>query len=111
VWPAAADLPPIEPSGVGLVLSEFFGSIDPGYFEKIQGPGTTINPVRVGGADGWWISGRPHELVFVNPSGEPVFDSRRVVGDTLIWAADGITYRLESGLGRERTIALAESLR
>jgi hypothetical protein len=66
--------------------------------------------VTVDGVTGYWISGRPHELVFVNPSGEPVFDSRRIVGDTLIWARDGITYRLESGLGRDGAIQLADSL-
>jgi hypothetical protein len=41
----------------------------------------------------------------------PVFDSRRIVGDTLLWARGGVTYRLESGLDRAAAIALAETLR
>ena len=111
VWPTAPDVPPLEQPDLGLVLTQFPGDVDAGYFEKILSPGTTIEPVTVDGVTGYWISGRPHELVFVDPSGEPVFDSRRIVGDTLIWAKDGITYRLESGLAREGAIALAQMLR
>jgi hypothetical protein len=111
VWPAGRGLPPFEQPDLGLVLTEFRGDVDAGYFEKILSPGTTIQPVTVDGVVGYWITGPPHELVFVNPSGEPVFDSRRIVGDTLIWAKDGITYRLETGLGRDAAVALANSLR
>jgi hypothetical protein len=111
VWPAGPTLPPLEQPDLGLVLTEFRGDVDSGYFSKILSPGTTIEPVTVDGVTGYWISGRPHELVFVNPSGEPVFDSRRIVGDTLIWAKDGITYRLETGLDRNRAVAIANSLR
>jgi hypothetical protein len=111
VWPTAPGRPPLEQHDLGLVLTELRGDVDAGYFEKILSPGTTIQPVTVEGVTGYWISGRPHELVFVDPSGEPVFDSRRIVGDTLIWARDGITYRLESGLDRDGAIKLADSLR
>lgn len=111
LWPAAPDLPPLREQGIGLILGQFRGSIDPGYFGKVVGSGTVIDAANVGGATGWWITGEPHELVFVNPSGEPVFDSHRIVGDTLIWAVGDVTYRLESALGRDATIRLAESLR
>jgi hypothetical protein len=111
VWPAGPTLPPLEQPDLGLVLTEFRGDVDSGYFSKILSPGTTIEPVTVDGVTGYWISGRPHDLVFVDPSGEPVFDSRRIVGDTLIWAKDGITYRLETGLDRNRAVAIANSLR
>jgi hypothetical protein len=40
-----------------------------------------------------------------------VFDSRRIVGDTLLWARDGITYRLESALGMDAAVRLADTLR
>ena len=60
---------------------------------------------------GYWISGAPHELIFVDEAGQPVFDTRRIVGNTLLWARDGVTYRLESGLDRAAAIALAGTLR
>ena len=111
VWPAGPGLPPLEERDLGLVLTEMEGGVDEGYFEKVLGPGTTLETVRVDGTTGYWITGRPHEIIYVNPHGDPVFDSRRIVGDTLMWARDGITYRLETNLGREAAIALAESLR
>jgi hypothetical protein len=111
VWPAGPALPALREPGIGLILGEFRGSVDAGYFQKILEPGATIETVRVGGSTGYWISGEPHTIVFVNEHGDPVFDSRRIVGDTLLWADGEVTYRLETGLGRDAAIALAESLR
>jgi hypothetical protein len=111
VWPSGPALPTTREPGIGLILAKFRGSINPGYFEKITEPGTTVEPAEVGGVTGYWISGTPHQLVFVDPVGVPIFDSRRIVGDTLLWARDGVTYRLESGLDRAAAIALAETLR
>jgi hypothetical protein len=111
VWPSSVLLPELREPGVGLILGEFRGSIDPGYFEKILEPGTEISAVIVNDQLGWWIAGEPHELVFVDSNGEPVFDSHRIVGDTLIWSDGSRTFRLESALGRPAAIALAESLR
>jgi hypothetical protein len=111
VWPSGPDLPPLDESGLGLVLTELQGDVDAGYFEKVIEPGTKIETVKVDGVTGYWISGRPHEIIYVDPHGNPVFDSRTVVGNTLLWARDGITYRLESALDRDAAIALAGSLR
>lgn len=111
VWPAGPALPALPRSSVGLLLTELRGSIDPGHFEKFLNPQTRIEPVTVAGSTGWWISGEPHGIVYVRPGGQPDFDSRRIVGDTLLWVKDGITYRLETSLGREAAIRIADSLR
>jgi hypothetical protein len=111
VWPSSPTLPATLEPGLGLILGEFRGSLEPDYFQKIVGPGTTVSPVTIGDVSGYWISGAPHEIVYVDARGNPVFDSRRSVGDTLIWARGDVTYRLESGLGRTATIALAETIR
>ena len=44
-------------------------------------------------------------------SGVEVEDTRRSVGDTLIWTDGDVTYRLESRLAMADAIRLAESLR
>ena len=111
MWPASSTLPALREPGVGLRLSQSRGSLEPDYFQKVLDQGTTIETVRVDGVTGWWISGAPHEIVYVNDRGDPVFDSRRSVGDTLLWARGDVTYRIESALGRAATIALAETLR
>ena len=111
VWPAGQQLPTLREPGIGLVLAQFPGDIDPGFFSKILQPGTEISAVLVSERIGWWISGQPHELVFVAPNGEPVWDTHRIVGDVLMWSDGRTTFRLEAGLDREGAIELAESLR
>jgi hypothetical protein len=110
-WRGSAELPAIPGSSIGLLLTEFEGGVDPDYFEKILGPGTTVETVQVGESTGYWITGAPHELIYVDAHGNPVFDSRRIVGDTLLWADGSITYRLEAGLSKADAVALGESLR
>jgi hypothetical protein len=88
--------------GKPVLLSEFG---DVGYFKKYAyGGGTTIDQVRVGDAYGVWIHGTAHAVIFPGAS-------LRLAGNTLIWTANGATYRLEGpGLTREGAIALARSL-
>ena len=100
----------LEP-GVGLVISEFRGDVDRGYYEKILNRNVQVTPVTVRGGRGYWIHGDPHFFYYVDPSGEPVEDTHRAVGDTLVWASDGLTFRIESGLGMDETVRIAESLR
>jgi len=110
VWAAGPDLPETALDGVGLLVTEFRGRVDAEYYQKVTATGTVVEPVRVAGHTGYWLAGRPHFFFYVDPDGRPVDDTRRWVGDTLIFEADGITYRVESALGRDATIALAEGL-
>src|SRR5262245_32795800 len=56
--------------------------------KKVVGPSTGVVGVRVGDADGVWISGEEH--VYVSPGAPP-----RLAGNVLLWEQDGILYRLE----------------
>jgi hypothetical protein len=111
VWTARPGVPATIDPNLALVVTEFPGRIDPGYFEKILRQGTSIESISVAGHDGYWISGSPHEFVYVDPSGEPTFDDRRLAGDTLAWSDGSVTYRIETDLGRDAAIAIAESMR
>jgi hypothetical protein len=96
--------------GVGLVLNEFRGTVDEGYYMKIVDSGTRLTRVTVDGSPGYWISGPPHFFFYIDPTGKSIDDSQRVVGDTLVWTTGDVTYRLETTLGMEAAIRLAESL-
>jgi hypothetical protein len=111
VWATRPGLPETESAGVGLVISEFSGEMDDGYFQKVLGEGNTLTKVTVAGAQGWWISGSSHFFYYVDGQGKYQNDDHRIVGDVLLWSAGDVTYRLESGLGRAGAIAVAESLR
>ena len=85
VWAARPELPATLEPGVGLLLSQFRGTVDDGFFNKAIDGGTTVEPVPVGGRAGYWLSGDPHVFFWEGPDGF-VDDTRRWVGDTLLWS-------------------------
>ena len=113
LWLARPGLTTIVEPGISLIVTEFPGHMDEGYFQKILQGGTTIETVKVGESTGYWITGDPHEFVYVGPgpTGEPTFENRRLVGDTLAWSVGDVTYRLETSLGKDEAIRVAESMR
>jgi hypothetical protein len=111
VWSPRAGLPPTLDPSVGLLLMQFEGRLDQGFFSKAIGTGTTVEPVRVSGLAGYWVSGQPHFFFYTDRNGQFVEDPRRWVGDALLWSDAALTHRLEAGLGRDAAIRIAESLR
>ncbi len=109
VWASSDRLPATNEPGVGLVLTAFRGAVSDAWFTKAIGPGTIVRALTVDGHRGYWITGDPHQFFYEGPVGF-VEDSRRWVGDVLLWADGPITYRLETSLGRDAAIAVAESM-
>jgi hypothetical protein len=110
-WAPSTDLPEIDDSGIGLLLTEIPATTDAGGVAKMATRGSTIQLVRVGDAAAYWIAGRPHEVVLTDAEGDIVHDSSRLAGNTLIWTDGDVTYRLESALDRNEAVALASTLR
>ena len=110
LWPSSERLPRTRQRDVGLLLSEFLGTVDDGFYSKVISGGTPVEPVTVNGHQGFWISGEPHVLFWEGPDGE-VDDARRWVGDVLIWSDGTVTFRLESALGRDAAILIADGVR
>jgi hypothetical protein len=110
VWAGRPGVPATGERGVGLLISQFQGHVESGYYEKILGAGTKVTPVKVAGSSGYWISGPPHFFYYIDPSGKVVDDHHREVGDVLIWSTGEVTYRLESGLDMADAVRLAETL-
>lgn len=110
VWAPRPALADGEGDGVGLLITEFRGRVDQGYFQKLLNSEASVTPVTVGGSRGYWIEGE-HFFFYVEPDGDSVEDTHRMVGDTLLWTSGELTFRIESSLGMEDTIRLAESLR
>ena len=81
------------------------------YIEKMVGPGTTVDEVRVKGYFGYWLEGASHVVIFRDRNGESRAITRRRAGNVLLWELDGITLRLEVGRkSRAEALALADSL-
>lgn len=110
VWAPRDGLPEVRDTGVGLLLTEIPGTLDEQLIQKMIGAGTTLEAVVVGGRSGYWISGSPHEVLYLDPSGEPRLDTTHLAANTLLWTVEGVTFRLESGLDRAEAIDLATQL-
>ncbi len=110
VWSASDTLPEVGDTGVGLLLSQFPSNDSTAGFVKGVGSDTSVTSVSVAGSPGFWIEGGPHEVSFVDADGSTLTDSTRLAGNVLIWAAGGRTYRLESSLTLDQSLAIAESL-
>jgi hypothetical protein len=94
---------------VGLLLMAIPGDLDPALVSKVVVESrAALEPVRVRGRDGFWISGAPHLLRYLDPAGEDAAVTSRLVGDALVWDEGGTVYRIETNLGRDRAIGFAE---
>jgi hypothetical protein len=94
-----------------MVLVTFDGTVEEEYAEKVLHSGATLERVSVDGHPGFWIGGDPHFFYYIRDGDTVVEESRRWVGDALVWTDGERSYRLESGLGRDAAIRVAESLR
>lgn len=102
-YPASADLPEIESTGYGLIVVALRDFPPERYFGKLlAGKNPIFDEVEVDGRPGFWARAGVHTLSF---------DGRlRSSGNTLLWEADGITFRVETDLGVARTLSIAESI-
>jgi hypothetical protein len=110
VWHPSAHLPRVFDSDIGLLLSEFAGSLDRQLVEKVVPPGTTIDPVVINGGAGYWLGNGVHEFLYLDAEGNPQPDTARLAANTLLWEQDGVTYRMESALDRDAALAVARQL-
>lgn len=92
------------------VLSQWPGEQLP-FVQKQAGPRSQIVSVLVGDDPGAWVTGARHEVVYRNAQGEVLHETRRLVGNVLIWERDGITYRLEGARTRAEALAVARNLK
>jgi len=110
VWTASSALPETRAKGVGMIVMSFDGTVEPAFFQKALGAGSTVEPVDVAGQRGFWISGDPHIFFYVAGDGTFVDDQRRWVGDALIWSDGTTTYRIETAQGQKAALRLARSM-
>jgi hypothetical protein len=89
-------------------IDQFDGRLGP-MFEKFTSAADVV-PTTVAGHPGIWVP-RPHLVLYLDRDGLLVEEAARLAGTTLIWEADGITYRIEGDLDRDQAVEIAESMR
>lgn len=110
VYRARFGLPESSHTGVGLLLVEFDGELDPRLIQKLVGPGAGVEEVSAGGAPGLWFSGGPHVVLYRDPAGEIREDTFRLAGNVLVWQDGRLLLRLEAEIGKDEALELARSL-
>jgi hypothetical protein len=114
VYHPRPDLPAGKDPEVGALVMEFRASASGAdYVQKMAGPDTKIEQVTVNGAPGVWLEGAPHAVFVVpSPAGRDIVsDNIRLAGNTLLWYRNGVTYRLEAQVTKERALQIAGTVR
>jgi hypothetical protein len=93
----------------GLLVSELIATATP-VIGKAAGSGTRVEQVRVGGARGYWLSGRPHGFAYVDRDGAATFADQRLAGPTLLLERGGLLLRIEGRVTKARALAIARSI-
>jgi hypothetical protein len=110
-YEASSELPASPGTDLGALLTQFpEAKVAETALKKVTEPGTTFEPVTVGGEPGFWISGDPHVIAYLEPDGDIRNEAVRLAGNVLLWESNDVTYRLESRLNKSTALAIAESL-
>ena len=99
-----------DSASVDMLITQFQARTEQDVAVKELGPRSSAEPVTVSGEPGFWISGEPHVLVYLDPSRRPFEDEVRLVGDVLVWQRGEVTLRLEGASSREAALRIAESM-
>jgi hypothetical protein len=79
------------------------------FIQKTVGGAASLERLRVGGDRAYWIEGA-HGFAY-RREGAVDFEDQRIAGNTLlVERADGELVRVEGAVGRDRAIAIADSL-
>lgn len=112
VYRARQGMPVTALPGISALVVEFKGSLDAPILGKAIGPGTTLEAVPLSsGNAAYWLAGKPHQFFYRDSTGNIQPDTLRLAGNTLLWDAGGITYRLEAQVTRDEAVRIASSFR
>ena len=102
-------LAPTRVADLGLLVTQFRGSVVTEFLGKLAGTGTRVERVSVDQEPAIWLEGEPHFVFFRDPGGAIAEDTLRLSGNTLLWERDGLLLRLEGRLTRDEALRLATS--
>jgi hypothetical protein len=94
-----------------LLLSQIQGGrVWDGFVKKVGASGTSVQEVEVDGERGLFVSGDPHFVMYVDPTGAIRDDRAYLAGTTLLWNRGDILLRLEADVQLDEALALARSV-
>ena len=109
-YTARTGLPEAATTGLGLLVTEFRGDLDPLYIGKIAPQATRVERVHLDGMRAVWIEGAPHLFFYRDPHGDFRETRHRLAENVLLLMRGRVLVRLEGRFGLERARELARSL-
>jgi hypothetical protein len=110
VYEPGAGVPRSRFTGVGILITEFRGDVEPAYVDKLAAAGTAIERLRIGPHRAIWLEGGPHFVAFRTPDGGFGEEVGRLAGNTLLVERGRLLVRIEGELQRGRAVEIARSL-
>ena len=94
--------------GAALLVQEFPARVEP-FIEKTLGESSDLERLTVGGDPAFFITGA-HGFAYEGAQ-DVRFEEQRLAGNTLlVERADGLLIRVEGEIGRDRAVAVAQSI-
>ena len=110
VYGTRSDIPVSGQTGVSVLVTEARGAVNEIFFQKTLGPGTSIEQVKVGTHQGYWVSGSPHVFAFTDAGGNFYSETLRLATSTLIFDDGGTIVRIEGDMTKAQALQIASSL-
>ncbi len=97
-----------EGESAGLIITQFrtAGEV---AIKQLSGDARFREVTIAGELRGFWIEGS-HTIAFFGADDTVLEDSARLVGNTLLWQDDELTFRIESALPLSEVLAIAQSI-
>jgi hypothetical protein len=111
VYRSRQGMPVTALPGISALVVQFRGAIDVPVLGKAIGPDTTLETVPLRNGTAYWLAGKPHQFFYRDTAGSIQPETLRLAGNTLLWEAGGVTYRLEAQVTREEAVRIASSFR
>ena len=90
------------------LFTQFRATVKEVIFKKVA-VGTSIEPVRVEGGQGYFLSGEPHDFAYYDRAGNFRQELVRLAGTTLLWERGALTLRLEAEVSKADALKIARS--
>ncbi|HEY1509384.1 MAG TPA: hypothetical protein VGF93_10305 [Solirubrobacteraceae bacterium] len=94
----------------GALITEFRGTTIP-IVLKLIGPGTQVAQQVIDGSPSVYLSGAPHEVLFMTTEGAFKRERVRLAGNVLAWQRGAVTVLIEGTHTLDQALAVARSLR
>jgi hypothetical protein len=107
---AGPGLPETRTTGLGLLVTEFRGDLQPELIGKLAGTASAIEELTLDGERAVWIEGAEHFFFYRRPDGQTSERELRLAANVLLLEQGNMLVRLEGSFDFPRAEEIARSL-